>query len=351
MTKTHVVGLVSCVVLASCASLGGFEDFSEGDGGALGAGGGAGSSGAKPSSAGKPSASAGTEMGGAPSSGGSDNPLDTAGKTSQGGSKPTPGGAGGKAPVAGSGGNITDGGETSAGGTPSTSGLLDDCVLLMHFEEASWSEKTGEVVDSSGFGNHGTPSTGTLTTTATNLGKFGRAAKLDGTGGVIVPDASSLDATTTLTIAAWIYPTNINPNSAGIVAKRVGFGSETAYTLFLWHDQVAGFHLYTDIDGEDNRFFSDATFDTNRWYHVAVVFDGSLPVGQRSVLYVDGKADYAGGESATQIGNSPASLVIGDLPGGGDKFVGYIDEVALWQRALSAAEIAQLHAAKAPLAP
>lgn len=350
MTKTHVSSLALCVALASCASLGGFEDFTDGTTTVPETGGAAGSSGAKPGVAGKPSATAGTETGASSGTGGSEDSGNVAGKTSQGGSKPTQGGAGGKTVSAGR-GSVTDGGETSAGGAPSDSGLLDDCVLLMHFEEASWTQKMGEVQDSSGFGNHGTPSTATLTTTATNLGKFGRAAKLDGTGGVVVPDAASLDATATLSIAAWIYPTSINPNSSGIVSKRTGFGSETAYTLFLWHDQVAGFHLYTDINGEDNRFFSNATFDSNRWYHVAVVFDGSLPAGERSVLYVDGKADYAGGESATQIGNSPASLIIGDLPGGGDRFAGYIDEVAVWQRALSATEVAALHAAKAPLAP
>jgi hypothetical protein len=44
-----------------------------------------------------------------------------------------------------------------------------------------------------------------------------------------------------------------------------------------------------------------------------------------------------------------SSLSVGDLPDGGGRFVGRIDEVAIWMRALSADEISALANATGPL--
>jgi hypothetical protein len=222
--------------------------------------------------------------------------------------------------------------------------LLDQCVLLMHFEESGWSGTTAEVQDSSGLGNHGTASN-TATTTSAN-GKFGRAASFDGTGWVIVPDSPSLRATTALTYSAWIYPTGLDGSrSPGIITKRRGFGDSSAYTMFLWSND----NLYVDLDGEDYRFASNTVFQSANWYHVAVVYDATLQSGMRAQIYVNGVLDIASEETSTSISPYDSDLLIGDLPGGGDTFMGRIDEVAIWTRALSATEIAQVYARTAPL--
>jgi hypothetical protein len=216
----------------------------------------------------------------------------------------------------------------------------------MHFEEASWSMKPGEVKDSSGLGNHGTASGSTITPSAAGQGKFGRAAQLDGFGAVVVPDAPSLRAETALTVTAWIYPTTIPGNGPGIVSKRRGFGSDTAFALFLYDSPV---EFFADVQGEDDRFHGVVVFLPNVWHHVALVYDGSLAQGVRSSLYVDGQLDAVGVEHAAQIEPYTSDLLIGDLPGGGDHFVGLIDEVAVWTRALSPAEIQAVYSAPAPL--
>jgi hypothetical protein len=45
----------------------------------------------------------------------------------------------------------------------------------------------------------------------------------------------------------------------------------------------------------------------------------------------------------------PSDVTIGNLVGGGDPFIGRIDEPTIWNRALSGAEIAALDAATQPL--
>jgi concanavalin A-like lectin/glucanase superfamily protein len=318
--------------LAACAQLAGFEEFKEGEasgGTAMTEAGAAGIAGAPSAGKGGTSANAGAGSGAGAAVGGAAASGGTAGRDPQ---------SGGGAPSdAGAPPTVGDGGEP---------GLLSGCVLLMHFEEAGWSMKPGEVQDSSGLGNHGTPSSASLTTSTAAQGKFGRAAKFDGSGGVVVADAPSLRANGALTVAAWIRPTALDPNGPGIVAKRRGFGSDTAFALFLYD---AAFHLYGDVQGEESRFNTLKSFAVDNWYHVALVFDGSAAESERSSLYVNGMLDVTSGEPSTQIEPYTSDVVIGNLIGGGAPFSGLIDEVAIWTRALGPGEVHDVFAAAEPL--
>jgi hypothetical protein len=240
-----------------------------------------------------------------------------------------------------------EGTEGEAGTTEEIDALVQPAirVLNMHMEEASWAGVAGEVKDSSGAGNNGT-AVGTATTTAD--GKIGRGGLFDGTGSVTIPDSSSLHASTVLTIAAWIYPTALVATDTvvaqGIVSKRTGYGDNSAFSLFL----SAG-KLNVDIQTENNRFTSNATFTNNQWYHVAVVFDGNLAAEARVSVYINGVLDVTASEESTSIAPYTSNLVIGLLPNGGDNFIGRIDEVGMWTRALSAAEITSLYTTNADL--
>jgi hypothetical protein len=219
-------------------------------------------------------------------------------------------------------------------------------VLNMHMEESAWAGVAGEVKDSSGAANNGT-AVGSATTTAD--GKFGRAGLFDGTtASVTIPDAPSLHASTVLTLSAWIYPTGIVASDTvaaqGIISKRDGYGNSSAFSMF-----ISGGKLNVDIQTEDNRFTSNTVFENNRWYHVAVVFDGNLPAEQRVSVYVNGVLDITAKEDSSSIAPYTPNLVIGLLPNGGSHFAGRIDEVGMWTRALSAAEITSLYTNSADL--
>jgi hypothetical protein len=318
MRRTRALWLGVCSGLCACAQLGGFEEFREGSsnggktasapGGESGEGG-VGAAG-KTSTAGK---AGGTTAGSVGVSGSTNRAGGAGGAGGDGVGGAPPEGEGGMQPVAGSG----------------PTELLTDCVLLLHFEEASWSMKAAEVRDSSGLGNHGSATTSSITTAA--QGKFG--------GGVVVPDATSLRPRVGLTVTAWVNPTFIETNGSGIVNKRRGFGSDTAFSLFLLRDADPASHLFGDVQGEESRFLSVSPFVPNTWAHVALVFDGSAAPSARSKLYVNGALDITSPEPAAHIEPYTSDVVIGDLVGGGERFTGLIDEVAIWTRALSAAEI------------
>jgi hypothetical protein len=94
--------------------------------------------------------------------------------------------------------------------------------------------------------------------------------------------------------------------------------------------------------GEDDRFSSNIQFSTGHWYHVAVVFDGSLSAEKRVSVYVNGQLDKTAPETSATVTAYDSPVEVGDLPVGGQTFIGSIDEVAMWQRALSADEVMAL---------
>lgn len=311
-------------------------------GGATGSNGGVGGNGSggggATASGGSTEASAGNSAVGGSASGGaiSTTAGTTAGggATTKGNSSSASGGAGGIT-TGGTGGGAT-GGDSATGGS-SQIGLWSGCKMLLHMDEATWNGTAGEVKDDSGANNAGTAIAGPVTTDSP--ARLGRAGLFFGSGYLSVPDASSLHAGGAFSVSAWVYPTALNGTSApGIVSKRIGYGNGTEFAVFAWTNN----HVFVDVDSEDHRFESVAVLNTNTWYHIAVVFDGAADPSERVRLYINGQLDTVHAHTSTTVPPSNAAITIGNLPDGGQLFSGAIDEVAFWQRALSAAEVASL---------
>jgi hypothetical protein len=230
--------------------------------------------------------------------------------------------------------------------------LRDGCILLMHMDELGWSGVSGEVKDDSGQGNNGTAAGQGATTT--NGGKFGRAGSFGGMGWVEIPNSPSFNVTSGLSYAAWIFPTELS-GSPGVIAKRNGYNVNVSFTLYLDPGDVpAGFKAWADIQWANtsllaSRAHSQTVLTTNNWYHLAVVYDGTLAdSGARAQIYVNGhlEAEFAADPT---IGLSTSKVYIGNLPNGGQVFTGLIDEVAVWNRALDKSDVLALANATGPL--
>lgn len=269
-----------------------------------------------------------------------------AGGASQGGTGGVSGGAGrggaGSGGASGTGGQGgvaagqggTGGGNGSAGAPPIDYPVsLEGCVLLLHLDEPVWIG-TGDVTDSSGQDNDGNPINGPLPSPE---GKFGGAVRLDGSNWLDVPDSASLRGeTSALTYAAWVNPAEVPPDGAGIVAKRAGFQVSSAFALFLFGDSL----VYADI--QNVRLNSNASVGLNEWHHLAAVYDGKhADPNRRLTIYIDGKFDAAGTADPVIAANT-TDILVGNLIGGGSTFRGLIDEVVVWTRALSEAEVKTL---------
>lgn len=220
-------------------------------------------------------------------------------------------------------------------GPTTTDGPDPSRVLWLKFDETSGMTAS----DSSGSGNNGTLSGGA--TWQPVGGMRAGALKFDGTNGLVtVPDAPNLDGTAAFTLAWWFRADAYPGDSAGLVCKRINISTDNAYTTYL---KAADQHIYVDIDSSNDRFASSALIQTGVWYHVALVFDGSLPANERAQLWINGILDTTATETSTVIPDYSSSVLIGNThPGAANWFTGLIDDVRFYRRALSASEIGAL---------
>jgi len=96
--------------------------------------------------------------------------------------------------------------------------------------------------------------------------------------------------------------------------------------------------FYINGGGGANEILGDTEFDLGRWYHITGVYSTSGTLD----IYVNGQSDNSQETGAdTSIPTATANLLIGarEFSGNEDHFDGQIDEVRIWNRALSSEEI------------
>jgi hypothetical protein len=184
------------------------------------------------------------------------------------------------------------------------------------------------VADVSGNGNTGTITGATWTT----AGRFGSALSFNGSSNMVtVNDANSLDLTTGMTLAAWVYPTVAPSGWRTIVAKERSGG----VVYFLHAGSTSNNRPATGvyISNAERQLFGGSRLSANTWTHLAATYDGTT---QR--LYVNGvQVSSRAQTGAIQTSTNP--LRIGGNSPYGEFFQGRIDEVHIYNRALTQAEI------------
>jgi hypothetical protein len=154
------------------------------------------------------------------------------------------------------------------------------------------------------------------------------AATFDGTNDyVVAADSASLDTGDIFTAEAWIKPSLLGRSNT-IVNK---FGS-----YFLYLDGANKIVLYKPSVGPIATSTTGIS-DTTSFHHVAVTKNGATVK-----IYLDG-VDVTGTVTNQTVVNSTGGLYIGS---GGGYFKGVIDEVAIYNTALSASTIAAHYAAR-----
>lgn len=191
----------------------------------------------------------------------------------------------------------------------------------------SFDEGTGSAAgDSSGNGN-----TGAITNaTWAPAGKYGRALSFNGTNALVsIPSSASLNLTTGMTLEAWVNPSVSRSSWGDIVWK-----ADALY--FLEGTSTNGGRPAAgakNASGTWTDAYGPSALPVNTWTHLAATYDGSFVR-----LYVNGVEVAA----AARTGNLLAStqpLFIGGNTIYGYYFAGMIDDVRVYNRALTQTEI------------
>lgn len=161
-------------------------------------------------------------------------------------------------------------------------------------------------------------------------GKYGKALSFDGINDVVtIPDATALDLTTGMTLEAWVYPTEGTDWRTVMLKEQPGDLVYSLYTSGSTQRPTSVAYI-----GTTKRYItSGAAFPLNLWSFLAATYDGSL-----YRLYVNGVQVTSSPITGTLVA-SDGVLRIGGNMIWGEYFKGRIDEVRIYNRPLTVAEI------------
>ena len=197
------------------------------------------------------------------------------------------------------------------------------------------------VRDWSSYGNNGTMKNMNLgidngTSGWTNNGKFGNGMMFDGTNRnthISIANSASLNFTNQMTISLWMFSTGGGERFL-VDKNRFSNAFDLAVTSSL---NRLRFGFETIEDGEHSLTMTSNMRD-NIWYHVVAIFDPSDST-KKQKIYINGVLNVTSNYTGTMSGNSGV-LKIGTYMGSStNSWNGTIDDVRIYNRALSPEEI------------
>jgi hypothetical protein len=212
--------------------------------------------------------------------------------------------------------------------------VAEAAILDPHPGLVGWwrfDEGAGTVAeDSSGYGNDGTIYGATWVD-----GKYGKALSFDGVDDYVeVVDADSLDfgSADNFTLEAWAYFNSVSDKWRGILTKSVGVNDGFSFMVNPI-DHRLYFYQWDANSPDYDAFRSTIPLTTDKWYHLVLIRNA----GYTDYIYVNAEERGSKADQSFNYANDKP-LKIGWYTTT-HFFLGIIDEVRIYNRALSAAEI------------
>jgi len=243
--------------------------------------------------------------------------------------------------------NTFSGNTTINGGTLKLSPLAEDSVLHLTFDNVAGSGN-GTIITNTGLG--GAAMNGAIVSTGgasiVSGGRFGNALSLNGTGGtaannivLINNKVINTDASGSWTVAYWI-----KTGTAGAVIMYQGDGgwSSPGQTMYYLNSTSATSGTQAGaVRWAGGYWTGSRALNNNAWHFITLVDNA----GTESI-YVDGNVDAVTSTMGNPLAADANQVWIGGSPDSGDgavKMNGLIDEVYMFNRALSQAEVQSLY--------
>ncbi len=203
-----------------------------------------------------------------------------------------------------------------------------DLVLMYNFDNlSSLGEGDGHVTDLSMYGNNATCNGNCPTWTPD--GKYGGAFSYDGSDALGTNLDIQPSAMPYMTFVAWVYPTTTSGSRQDVFSDD-DYNWDRTLTI---EGGTSDWEVYTGDTGPNRQ--QTAPVDFNQWQQVAVIYTAS------SVTFYKNGVRYRTYPTSGQ--NTVNKFTLGKDPNWGDYFNGKIDEVRVYDRALSDMEIEQLY--------
>jgi autotransporter-associated beta strand protein len=235
-----------------------------------------------------------------------------------------------------------------------TSGVA--CAALPTNLLARYSSEGGPGIDSSGNTRHGIAWGSALTAVTAPFG--GSALNFPAGSIIAMPMDAVMRGMGTYTVSMWVKAGSVSGTGGTFFTTRMG-NSNDAYQFMLRINSGKFRYMATgatDNGWASNAFDSTSNVPVNVWFHCAAVVTGGTSV----TLYLNGQLEKAvTGKSGLLF--CPTTRPLGGLGFGighpyltiapSGEFTGQLDDVQIYNRALSGAEVAALAAAPSPVVP
>lgn len=200
--------------------------------------------------------------------------------------------------------------------------LEQDLVLSLPLDDNS-------STDVSSYANHGSITGSVAGPDEDRFGNSTGCMRFTSSGNVIVQNQSQYNGLASgFTISAWIKLSAVTGNR--VIISKAGSARDIVLRVdngkFTVHYYVGGYIWFTPVN---------ATIVPNEWTNVACTWDGAI-----MRLYQDGEEIFSLDPATNPNFNASNNWNIGALnSSGSENFNGYIDDVKIWSRALSACEV------------
>ena len=185
--------------------------------------------------------------------------------------------------------------------------------------------------DRSGQGNNGNLTNFTSTTTI--IGKVGQALKFDGVSNFISSATTPTTGIGSFTISAWIKTSSTGARRDIIDYGRGASVNNSGVFFFVNSSNQIGFDL-TNVTGTN----SNVTVTDNKWHHVLVTNTSGVVQ-----IYIDAVASGASTSMTPNIQALNGFTIGRHLVNSANFFNGSIDDVRIYNRALSSQEVKLLY--------
>ena len=202
-----------------------------------------------------------------------------------------------------------------------------------------WWPFNGNANDESGNGNHGTVNGATLT--SDRFQKINSAYKFDGINDFIKTFKTNISGTGSRTYSIWFLSEKNVGNSNKILVDEGGTACGSGFATLLYPNNNLVF------DNTCNpKVFNQSTGE-NIWNQVVIIFDEQSSPNLNGIkCFLNGAliSNASISNNSNIITGNTVPLTIGKSRLGSDHFfVGNIDDIAIWNRALSENEIKSLY--------
>ena len=153
----------------------------------------------------------------------------------------------------------------------------------------------------------------------------------DGSLDFIKLSTQSLGITGAIAVSAWVKTTTTSPNFRAIASEYSTLAGSRNWLLYLGNTQLVGFITYNNSDTINiNLSGGQNLINDDQWHHVLATWDGTTSTNSAK-LYIDGSliASSTPPETTTKS-NTGVIPYIGQYATNNNRWVGQIDEVAIW---------------------